>query len=134
MNVIDKRKKWFNLICELILIKLGKVWKPPGVQAILTNHYFQGVYHITRCSVIGMLLGMLLGHARLVTIWCEAPSRMEPCSYKTRSINRKENTIWSASNSEGLTLNGMVNVSGSLKSAVIGNKLKMLIRLHQNGT
>ena len=97
------------------------------------NHYFQGVYHITRCSVIGMLLGLLLGHARLVTIWCEAPSRMEPFNRKIRSVDCEENTTRSASDGEGLTLNGMVNISESSKNVETDNKLMMLISLNQNG-
>jgi len=76
---------------------------------------------------------MLLGHARLVTIWCEALSRMEPFSRKARSVNREENTTRSASDGEGLTLNGMVNVSESSKSVETDNKLKMLKSLNQNG-
>ncbi len=61
---------------------------------------------------------MLLRHARLVTIWCEALRRMESFSHKTRSVNCKENTTLSASDGEELALNGMVNESEPCVSAV----------------
>ncbi len=54
---------------------------------------------------------MLLRHARLVTIWCEALRRMEPFSRKTRSINREGDTTLLASDVEGLALDGMANGS-----------------------
>lgn len=57
---------------------------------------------------------MLLGHARVVTLWCEAPRRMEPFSRKTRSVGCEANITLLALNGEGLTLSGMVNVSESL--------------------
>lgn len=56
---------------------------------------------------------MLLGHARLVTIWCEASRRMEPFSRKTRNVGCEASITLLALNGEGLTLSGMVNVSES---------------------
>lgn len=91
------------------------------------NGYFQGTYPATRYSAIGMLLG----HARRVTVWYEAPRRMEPFHCKVRSIVREESTTLSASDGEGLAWNGRANVSEPLKRAVTDDKLKMLSSLNQ---
>ncbi len=61
---------------------------------------------------------MLLRHARLVTIWCEALRRMESFNRKIRSVDCEENTTLSASDGEELALNGMVNVSEPCVSVV----------------
>ena len=55
-----------------------KSWRTHSSKKGTLGFALTGLYHVTRYSTIGMLLG----HAKLVTTWCEAPSRMEPFSRK----------------------------------------------------